>query len=77
MNRLRNPRFRFTVVLAAAAAMAAVLIGASQIGARDEGTPAASATADASAKAAPAGAYRRSSPASSSRERRSARPRRR
>ena len=77
MNRLRNPRFRFTVVLGAAAALAAVLIGASQIGARDAGTPAASATANAPRKPRRPRTRRRSSPASNSRERRSARPRRR
>ena len=54
MNRLRDPRFRFTIVLAAAAAMAAVLIGASQIGAGDKETPAASAIANAPAKTASA-----------------------
>ena len=53
MNRLRNPRFLFTAVLGAAAALAAVLIGASQIGARGAETPAATA-ADTPAGAAPA-----------------------
>ncbi len=45
MNRLRNPRFRYAVVLSTAAALAAVLIGASQVGARDaEATAAATNT---------------------------------
>ena len=43
MERLRNPRFRFTIVLGAAVALAAVLIGASQVSARDAETPAAAA----------------------------------
>jgi protein-disulfide isomerase len=54
MNRLRNPRFRFTVVLGTAAALAALLIGASQLGARDAETTAVPVGADAPVKAAPA-----------------------
>jgi protein-disulfide isomerase len=45
MNRLRNPRFRYAVVLSTAAALAAVLIGASQLGARDAEATAAATNA--------------------------------
>ena len=38
MNRLRNPRFRYAAVLSTAAALAAVLIGASQVSADDART---------------------------------------
>jgi protein-disulfide isomerase len=40
MNGLRNPRRRFAAVLITAAAFAAILIGASQVGAGDADTPA-------------------------------------
>ena len=38
MNRLRNPQWRFAIVLIAAAALAAIVIGASQVGAGDAET---------------------------------------
>jgi protein-disulfide isomerase len=38
MDRLRNPRVRYAAVLSAGAAVAAVLIGASQVGADNPGT---------------------------------------
>jgi protein-disulfide isomerase len=38
MNRLRNPRFRYAAVLSTAAALAALLIGASQVSADDART---------------------------------------
>ena len=49
MNRPRNPRFRYAVVLSTAAALAAVLIGASQVGARDAEATAAETNTHATA----------------------------
>lgn len=42
MSRLRNPQWRFAAVLIAAATLAAIVIGASQVGAGDATKPAAS-----------------------------------
>jgi protein-disulfide isomerase len=55
MNRLRNPRWRFAAVLATAATLAAVLVGASQVGAGDDTAtePLAAATTEHTATAEP------------------------
>jgi len=56
MDRLRNPRVRYAAVLSTAAALAAVLIGASQLSADDSSTTAASTdgTTSSHATVAPA-----------------------
>jgi hypothetical protein len=51
MKRPSSPRFRYTAVLSAAAALAALLIGASQIGV--DGKPATDATTTTTVPAAP------------------------
>ena len=75
MNGLRNSRWRFAGVLIAAAALAAILIGASQLGAGDADMAEPGSRRNPSEPAA--SPSRRSSPASSSRVLRSARRKRR
>ena len=55
MNRLRNPRWRFPAVLATAVTLAAVLVGASQVGAADDTAtaPLAAATTEHTSAAEP------------------------
>lgn len=54
MNRLRNPRWRFAAVLITAAALATILVGASQLGAGDaKTTEPAATTASAERRTAP------------------------